>query len=58
MGGMGGGILGKVYDRNKERKDELKMKNTVEKTKQPLSKVTAPKQKTKMNTGVNIGGQY
>lgn len=56
--GMGGGVLKQARDKRKERKAEAKMYREAEEMKQPVSKATAPKQQTKMNTGVNIGGQY
>ena len=54
----GGGLLGKAREKRKERKAEAKMFREAEEMKQPVSKATAPKQQTKMNTGIKIGGQY
>ena len=53
-----GAILKNQRDKKKDRKAELKMYREADAMRVPLEKPKAPKQQTKINTGVNIGGKY
>ena len=62
-GGLLGGSIGKAHEKKKERekRDHDKLMagftNATDPNQQPTAKKN-PTEKTKMNTGVNIGGQY
>lgn len=60
MGGLVGKRVGQVREKKKERDNDKivsQFANATNPNEQPTTKKT-PTEKTKMNTGVNIGGQY